>query len=103
MIYSLTKTKWKQSRAMPDLKANRICNIYLVLGMVNFIAKFAPKISEVTAPLRELIKKGIKFYFLEKHEQAFTKLQDLITQPKTLKYVTKSVALEFAWDGPTLV
>jgi hypothetical protein len=32
-----------------------------LLGMVNFIAKFAPKVSDVTAPLRELFKKNIAF------------------------------------------
>ena len=67
-----------------------------LLGMVNFIAKFAPKISDVTASLRELIKKGIEFHWLESNEQAFTKLNDMPTQPETLKYydVTKSVTLQ---------
>jgi hypothetical protein len=37
--------------------------------MTNFIAKFLPKLSEVTAPLRELIKKNNEFDWLETHEQ----------------------------------
>ena len=30
-----------------------------LLGMVNYVAKFAPNISEVTVPLRELLKKDV--------------------------------------------
>ena len=33
--------------------------IQRLLGMVNYMAKFAPHVSEVTAPLRELLKKDV--------------------------------------------
>jgi transposase InsO family protein len=67
-----------------------------LLGMTNFIAKFLPKLSEVTAPLRELIKKNNEFDWLETHEQAFVKLKNLIVQSETLRYydVTKAVILQ---------
>ena len=32
------------------------------LGMTNFIAKFLPQLSDVTAPLRELVRKNIAFH-----------------------------------------
>ena len=54
--------------------------------MLNFIAKFAPNISDVTAPLRELIKKNVAFRWLETHEKAFRDLQHLLTDPATLRY-----------------
>ena len=86
------KVKAIKDYARPESKQD----VQRLLGMVNFIAKFAPKMSDVTAPLRELIKKGIEFHWLETHEQAFTKLKDMLTQPETLKYhdVTKSVTLQ---------
>ena len=67
-----------------------------LLGMVNFIAKFAPNISDVTAPLRELIKKNVAFHWLETHEKAFRDLQHLLTDPATLRYydVAKPVTLQ---------
>ena len=37
-------------------------DVQRLLGMVNFIAKFVPKVSDVTAPLRELIKKNVAFH-----------------------------------------
>ena len=54
-----------------------------LLGMTNFIAKFLPKLSEVTAPLRELIKKNNEFDWLETHKQAFVTLKNLIVQSET--------------------
>ncbi|CAB4024841.1 Hypothetical predicted protein [Paramuricea clavata] len=64
--------------------------------MVNFIAKFAPNISDVTAPLRELVKKNVAFHWLETHEKAFRDLQHLLTDPATLRYydVAKPVTLQ---------
>ena len=61
-------------------------DVQRLLGMVNLIAKFAPNISDVTAPLRELIKKNVAFYWLETHEKAFRDLQHLLTDPATLRY-----------------
>ncbi|CAB4045661.1 Hypothetical predicted protein, partial [Paramuricea clavata] len=64
--------------------------------MVNFIAKFAPNISDVTAPLRELTKKNVAFHWLETHEKAFRDLQNSLTDPATLRYydVAKPVTLQ---------
>lgn len=64
--------------------------------MTNFIAKFLPKLSDVTKPLRELIKKNVEFHWLDTHEQAFLALKNLITQSETLRYydVSKAVTLQ---------
>ena len=71
-------------------------DVQRLLGMVNFIAKFAPNISDVTAPLRELIKKNVAFHWLETHEKAFRDLQHLLTDPATLCYydVARPVTLQ---------
>ena len=71
-------------------------DVQRLLGMVNFIAKFAPNISDVTAPLRELIKKNVAFHWLETHEKAFRDLQHLLTDPATLRYydVARPVTLQ---------
>ena len=71
-------------------------DVQRLLGMVNFIAKFAPNISDVTAPLREFIKKNVAFHWLETHEKAFRDLQHLLTDPATLRYydVARPVTLQ---------
>ena len=67
-----------------------------LLGMVNFVAKFAPKISDVTAPLRELTKKSIEFHWLDKNEKACIDLKKLLSSGETLAYynVNKPVTLQ---------
>ena len=42
-----------------------------LLGMVNYVAKFVPNVSEKTAPLRELLKKDVAWHWNEKHRNAF--------------------------------
>ncbi len=71
-------------------------DLHRLLGMTNVIAKFLPKLSDVAALLRELIKKKNEFDLLNTHEQAFLALEDLIAQSKTLRYynVTKPVTLQ---------
>ena len=71
-------------------------DVQRLLGMVNFIAKFAPKVSDVTAPLRELIKKNVAFHWLDTHDRAFEELKRVLTDSETLRYynVTKGVTLQ---------
>ena len=71
-------------------------DVLRLVGMVNFIAKFAPNVSEVTAPLRQLTKKGIEFCCLENHDKAFADLKHKFTHPETLRYydVMKPVTLQ---------
>ena len=72
-------------------------DVLRLLGMVNFIAKFAPGVSDVTAPLRDLTKKNVEFHWLEHHEKAFNNLKSKLTdRPAVLKYydVKKPVTLQ---------
>ena len=48
----------------PECKAG----VLSLLGLVNFMAKFAPKVSEVTTPLRQLTKKHVAFHWEQVHE-----------------------------------
>ena len=71
-------------------------DVQRLLGMTNFIAKFLPQLSDVTAPLRELVRKNIAFHWLETHEQSFSALKTLIAKSETLRYynVSKPVTLQ---------
>ena len=59
-----------------------------LLGMVNYVAKFAPNISEVTAPLRELLKKDVAWHWTECHEQSLVAIKKVLTEtsPGVLRY-----------------
>ena len=71
-------------------------DVQRLLGMVNFVAKFAPQVSKATAPLCELIKKNVAFHWLDIHDQAFSDLKNILTKSDILKYydVSKSVTLQ---------
>ena len=71
-------------------------DVLRLLGMVNFKSKFTPQFSDVTAPLRELIKKNVEFHWTERQENAFNNLKDLLSNSETLQYydVTKPVMLQ---------
>ena len=39
-----------------------------ILGLINYVAKFIPKLFEVTSPLRELLQKDVHWYWEEHHK-----------------------------------
>ena len=65
------------------------------LLVVNYLAKYAPKLSTVYEPLRRLLDKESVFALLP-HETAFTQIKQLITKAPILHYydVGKEVSLE---------
>ena len=56
------------------------------LGMVNYLGKFIPRLSDETAPLRELLKKDVHFVMQKPQMDAFRQLQRLITTVPILQY-----------------
>lgn len=44
-----------------------------VMGMVNYLAKFAPNLAAVCAPLRQLLRQYTEFKWDTTHENAFQK------------------------------
>ena len=55
------------------------------LGMVAYLGKFIPHLSDASAPLRSLIVKNSIWDFTESHKLAFQNIKDLITECPTLK------------------
>ena len=50
------------------------------LGMVNFIAKFLPNLSNILYPLHNLLKKDVQWCWSEAQSSAFEKIKQLITE-----------------------
>ena len=51
-----------------------------VLGMINFLARFAPNLSEVTSPMRQLLQKQAEFVWDSPQQESFDKVKDILTQ-----------------------
>ena len=65
------------------------------LGMVNYLSKFIPNLSEHAAPLRQLKHKDAQWCWLEQHRQAYNKIKAMITSTPNLRFydVSKPVIL----------
>lgn len=50
-----------------------------ILGTVNYPARFAPNLAEVSAPLRHLLRQDTEFKWDETHERAFQKMKETMT------------------------
>ena len=68
-----------------------------LLGMVNYVRDFIPRLSEKTEPLRNLIKEDSEFIWREEtHGKCFEEIKELLTNAPVLKYfdVNEAVVLQ---------
>lgn len=64
-----------------DVKA-----VQRLLGMVNYLAKFCPHLSDHCEVLRQLTHKDCEWNWTVQHEEAFLKLKETIADAPVLKY-----------------
>ncbi|PFX15913.1 Bifunctional polynucleotide phosphatase/kinase [Stylophora pistillata] len=60
--------------------------VLTLLGFENYLSKLLPKLSDVSAPLRELTTKQFNFTWAKQHDEAFATIQHLVTQHRVLKF-----------------
>ena len=56
------------------------------LGMVTYLTKFIPNMSEVTSPLRSLLEKDCEWQWMPHHERAVEKVKEILTDTPVLAY-----------------
>ena len=82
------KTKAIRNMPIPTDKQG----VQRLLGMVNFVQKFAPRLAEITTPLRDLIKKGNEFKWDEHlHGKALDKIRQTLAEPPVLRFFDPNV------------
>ena len=86
-----TKTKAISEMPIPE----NVTALQRFLGMINYLGKFIPNFSEISAPLHELTCKDIQWCWLKHHQEAFDALKQCLSSPPTLRYynVKKPVTL----------
>ena len=63
-----------------------------ILGMVNYLQKFAPDLADVVKLLRELIKKENEFVWEEEvHGKCLEKVKQVLTQAPVLKFFDSQI------------
>ncbi|PFX23812.1 Retrovirus-related Pol polyprotein from transposon 17.6 [Stylophora pistillata] len=71
-----------------------------LLGVLNYLQKVAPNLSEVTAPMRELLKEENHFLWDEKVQgPSFERVKQLISESPILKYFDPKAAMELRCDA----
>lgn len=63
-----------------------VTGVQRFLGVLTYLGRFIPNLSEKTAPLRELIKKDRIFEWGESQEKAYVKLKNILCQKPCLKF-----------------
>ena len=70
-----------------------------LVGFVNYLAKFLPRISEVMAPIRNLTKKDVPWNWSESQDKAFEKIKSIVCEAPVLRYYDDKKALCIQCDA----
>ena len=76
--------KIKAIRDMPSPQS--LSELQTFMGMVNYLNRFSPVITQTSEPLRQLMKKGTPFVWQPEHTKAFQSLKQIITEAPVLAY-----------------
>ena len=69
------------------------------LGTVNYVSRFIPDFSTITAPLRALTRRGCKWQWTELHQHAFDQLKRCLTNSSTMAYFDPEKDTELIVDA----
>uniref|UniRef100_A0A8C7UJR4 ribonuclease H n=1 Tax=Oncorhynchus mykiss TaxID=8022 RepID=A0A8C7UJR4_ONCMY len=77
----LIKPDPQKISAIKEMEPPKNCaELETVLGMVNYLAKFAPSLSNANARLCQLLKQSSEFLWDKQHDIAFQNVKNLITR-----------------------
>ena len=68
-------------------------------GMVNYLSRFPPNLSDVMKPLRDLTHKDVEWCWSDTQEQAWSEVKNLITSAPVLSYYKPNEPLEVQCDS----
>lgn len=70
-----------------------------VLGMVNYLTKFAPNLADITAPMRSLLRRDTEFIWDSAQNSAFEKVKEVITKSPVLSFYDPKKPLTLQVDA----
>ena len=56
------------------------------IGMINYLSKFSPRLTEIAEPIRELVKEKVPFSWGPEHEESFTMLKREVSKAPVLAF-----------------
>ena len=69
------------------------------LGMVTYLGKFIPNLSQAAAPLRTLLESNVEWHWTEHQEASFTALKKLVTEAPVLKFFDPTKPVKISVDA----
>ena len=78
---------------------NNINQLQRLLVMITYLAKCIPACSEITATLRELLKKDVKFIWDFAQKEAFDKIKMILASPPVLGYYNVNLPVKLTVDA----
>ena len=69
------------------------------LGMINYSGKFIPKLSNETAPVRQLLAKDVIWFFDQRQIDALNRLKQLVTETPVLKFHNPNLPIKISSDA----
>ena len=82
-----TKPDPKRVKALQNAPVPRnVHDVRSLLGMANYSSSYIPNFATITAPLRELTQKNIKFEWTRVHQQACKQLITALTSTQSMVY-----------------
>ena len=87
-------TKVEAILKMHHPQMSKELNVFV--GMVSYLAKFLPVLSDITEPLQKLEDKDVEWCWLKQHEQAFTTVKEYLIKAPVLAYydINKEVTIQ---------
>jgi hypothetical protein len=70
-----------------------------LLGMITYVAKFIPSLSQVCSPLRNLIKKNVDWLWSKEHDDSFCELKKILVSDPVLQYYDVSKPVKLSVDA----
>lgn len=70
-----------------------------IIGFANFLARYCPMYSEITAPLRELLTAQNEYCWDIRHTEAFNRLKLTLASPPVLQYFAPNKAITIQADS----
>ena len=67
-----------------------------LLGFINYLARFLPRLSKVAQPLRDLTQANARFAWSKQHDKTFEEVKKLVVEAPVLKYydINEEVTLQ---------
>lgn len=91
------QSKIEAVKKMPTPECKK--DVERFLGMVTYLAKFIPNMSQHTEPLRGLTRDDVAWEWKEEHQHAFHKLKTMLTEAPLLRYYDVKLPVTLSVDA----